>query len=756
TFYAGDFNGDGRCDLAASMPNGIYLYRSTGTSFAKPILWFSGVGPPTGGFIVGDFDCDGVCDFARRNSSTGFVEMLIGFSFAASFGTPAAPPFLVSWSRLSYASVTTRPLLAGDFDGNGRDDLFEPSAPNIAKVHRACEPCPCLELKAGTPLCDPNDATKYTLPLTIRNRTPYPVSDITLQGLTGFGVSPANVSVLSPCGAPLLPNKTRSFAVMITGVSANVLQEIRASVLLFVPGGDIYICDDRACFIPPPCSCMQSYPANDGPWYECEPTASGAACLNLAVRNISGVPVCGVRVTSLTPGVTISPDVLCIPPLPTGSSYAFDSCDFEFAGSSSSGFVTLHVEMLDCNTVGCDDCACNAVCDEEISFDYSPCPREIGECCITPGGLQHLTFLDCQAAGGAWAPPGTSIYCPQTWGASAASAIQVEPVGADAFITLNAEQRLFISQLPTDGSGGADITVNAAERIAIPLEEISSDDEEVLPAVRLLVDGVFGGAPNVRLGELDLSLNSEDHFGATVDFGAVGATGVELIYVFDGDPVSTLIDGPIAGVTFSVWPINIEAVVANGRPGFRFEFPSTTQLQSPAIGTTQALEFSLTGVREPVQAEFLTRLELRAAGMSRIGAGIFAHESTPCEGDLTGDCQIDLADLNIINSALGGGGGEADVNGDGMINIVDLQIVLASLNTTCACAEGPMPKIAGDTNCDGFVTVSDIGPFVLALTDPTAYNAQFPACDVHSADVNGDGFVTVSDIGPFVALLTGS
>ena len=62
---------------------------------------------------------------------------------------------------------------------------------------------------------------------------------------------------------------------------------------------------------------------------------------------------------------------------------------------------------------------------------------------------------------------------------------------------------------------------------------------------------------------------------------------------------------------------------------------------------------------------------------------------------------------------------------------------------------------AGDLNCDGLVTVSDIGGFVLAIGNPAAYAAAFPACSVTHADVNCDGLVTVSDIGPFVQLLAG-
>ena len=63
--------------------------------------------------------------------------------------------------------------------------------------------------------------------------------------------------------------------------------------------------------------------------------------------------------------------------------------------------------------------------------------------------------------------------------------------------------------------------------------------------------------------------------------------------------------------------------------------------------------------------------------------------------------------------------------------------------------------LPGDMNCDGAVSVGDIGSFVLALTNPAEYALQFPNCPISNADLSGDGAVTVSDIGPFVALLTG-
>jgi len=60
----------------------------------------------------------------------------------------------------------------------------------------------------------------------------------------------------------------------------------------------------------------------------------------------------------------------------------------------------------------------------------------------------------------------------------------------------------------------------------------------------------------------------------------------------------------------------------------------------------------------------------------------------------------------------------------------------------------------GDLNCDGAINVFDIDPFVLALTDPVGYAAQFPSCSYLLADTNHDGNVNVFDIDPFVELLT--
>ena len=81
-------------------------------------------------------------------------------------------------------------------------------------------------------------------------------------------------------------------------------------------------------------------------------------------------------------------------------------------------------------------------------------------------------------------------------------------------------------------------------------------------------------------------------------------------------------------------------------------------------------------------------------------------------------------------------------------NLIGLVYVTPTCGPRC-------PFIPGDLNCDCVVTVGDIGPFVMALSNPAQYAIDFSDCHMENADTNDDGAVTVGDIGPFVALLTG-
>jgi T5SS/PEP-CTERM-associated repeat protein len=63
--------------------------------------------------------------------------------------------------------------------------------------------------------------------------------------------------------------------------------------------------------------------------------------------------------------------------------------------------------------------------------------------------------------------------------------------------------------------------------------------------------------------------------------------------------------------------------------------------------------------------------------------------------------------------------------------------------------------LRGDVNCDGVVGFRDINPFVLMLSNPEAWQAQYPNCPKLTGDINDDGLVNFKDINPFVALLSG-
>jgi hypothetical protein len=106
---AGDYNGDGRLDLAVCQTSGleILLNRGAGT-FQSTILHNFGNNPS---LVAGDFNGDGRLDLAVLDSSGSSISILVGTgdgNFQQVQGVP-----------VSAASS----LLAGDFNGDGRLDL---------------------------------------------------------------------------------------------------------------------------------------------------------------------------------------------------------------------------------------------------------------------------------------------------------------------------------------------------------------------------------------------------------------------------------------------------------------------------------------------------------------------------------------------------------------------------------------------------------------------------------------------------------
>jgi len=70
------------------------------------------------------------------------------------------------------------------------------------------------------------------------------------------------------------------------------------------------------------------------------------------------------------------------------------------------------------------------------------------------------------------------------------------------------------------------------------------------------------------------------------------------------------------------------------------------------------------------------------------------------------------------------------------------------------CVTFDCPPCRGDLDCSGEITFGDINPFVLALTDPAGWQAQYPGCPVLNGDIDESGVVDFGDINPFVSLLS--
>ena len=58
-------------------------------------------------------------------------------------------------------------------------------------------------------------------------------------------------------------------------------------------------------------------------------------------------------------------------------------------------------------------------------------------------------------------------------------------------------------------------------------------------------------------------------------------------------------------------------------------------------------------------------------------------------------------------------------------------------------------KLRQSLRCD-----ADGNPMVLARSNPSAWPAAYPDCDILNGDINGDGTVGFDDSNPFVALLS--
>jgi RHS repeat-associated protein len=132
----GDFNGDGRTDIARVDNQGVGVYLSTGSGWVS-MAGISGDFGRNQGYtdasvypiVAGDFNGDGNTDIGRVTSQGFKTYLSTGAGFVAGPGFPALSP------QQGYTNASIYPMLTGDFNGDGRTDIARVSIIGVEIYH---------------------------------------------------------------------------------------------------------------------------------------------------------------------------------------------------------------------------------------------------------------------------------------------------------------------------------------------------------------------------------------------------------------------------------------------------------------------------------------------------------------------------------------------------------------------------------------------------------------------------------------------
>ena len=279
-------------------------------------------------------------------------------------------------------------------------------------------------------------------------------------------------------------------------------------------------------------------------------------------------------------------------------------------------------------------------------------------------------------------------------------------LGSNAFYTAaDGSHWLAIGELETGSSTDADVLVVDGQTVA--------QQNNALPGTTALVNSIVVA---------EVAGDGDWYARGTIIGGGVWAMSNGTVVAQTGDPI-TPGSSELWGTSFLAF---------NGNENGQWALVGTTDNPDPAADTVLVFNGH-------VMAREGDWVDLNGNGLpdddAFIGRGNPALSAFEVNDTVVTNCG-DIYFLADLHDAEGN-----DLNSDPAFGTPQAFLLIRALKA--------------DLNCDGLVNSFDIDPFVLALTDPVAYAAAYPECNILNADANCDGLINSFDIDPFVDLLTG-
>jgi hypothetical protein len=145
-------------------------------------------------------------------------------------------------------------------------------------------------------------------------------------------------------------------------------------------------------------------------------------------------------------------------------------------------------------------------------------------------------------------------------------------------------------------------------------------------------------------------------------------------------------------------------------------------------------------------------------------ADVAGNSTAPGAAPIGYDCRVDCDDALYIDANFGNWADldeavaidlSCDLTNDRKVDLADLQKIESLMGGVCpGLVHG---GCVGDLNCDGMIKFGDINPFVLYLSNFANWQSAYAGCNPANGDINCDGTYgqgSFADINPFVALMT--